>query len=149
MKFKAQIIPSGNATAVEVPESVMKTLGQEARPAITITINGHSWRSRVARMRGSILIGINAANRKASGVNEGDVITINVELDTAPREVELPPDLAAALAKSKKAAAAFAALAFGLKGKHVRHIEEAKAPATRQRRIEKLLADLSAANSPE
>lgn len=142
MKFKAQLIPSGNATAVEVPEAVMKALGPEARPPVTITINGHTWRSRIALMRGSALIGISAANRKASGIGSGDVIEVSVELDAAPREVELPPDLDAVFAKSRKAASAFEALPFGLKRKYIAHLEEAKSAATRQRRMEKLLSEL-------
>ncbi len=144
MKFKARVIPSGNATAVEVPEAVMKALGPETRPPVAITINGHSWRSRIALMRGSCLIGISAANRTASGISSGDLVEVKVELDSEPREVDLPADLAAAFAKSKKAASAFEALPFGLKRKHVTHIEDAKAPATRQRRIDKLLSDLLA-----
>lgn len=144
MKFKAQVIPSGNATAVEVPETVMKALGSEARPPVSITINGHSWRSRIALKNGSCLIGISAANRAASGIVSGDVVEVKVELDTEPREVELPPDLAATFAKSGKAGSAFDALPFGLRRKHVSHIEDAKSPATRQRRIDKLVADLLA-----
>src|ERR1700749_4116747 len=113
MKFKATIIPSGNATAIEVPQKVMQALGPEARPPVAITINGHTWRSRVAAMRGLKLIGISAANRAAAGVNEGDTVEVELVLDTAPREGEYPADLAAALKTSKSARAAFDALPFG------------------------------------
>ena len=142
MKFKAKIIPSGNATAVEVPGKVMLALGPEARPPVAITINGHTWRSRVAAMRGLKLIGISAANRAAAGVNEGDTVEVELVLDTAPREVEEPADLAAALKASKSARAAFDALPFGLRQKHVRSIEEAKSPEVRARRIAKLVETL-------
>ena len=142
MKFKAKIIPSGNATAVEVPDKVMLALGPEARPPVAITINGHTWRSRVAAMRGLKLIGISAANRAAAGVNEGDTVEVELVLDTAPREVEEPADLAAALKASKSARAAFDALPFGLQQKHVRSIEEAKSPEVRARRIAKLVETL-------
>ena len=142
MKFKAKIIPSGNATAVEVPDKVMLALGPEARPPVAITINGHTWRSRVAAMRGLKLIGISAANRAAAGVNEGDTVEVELVLDTAPRAVEEPADLAAALKASKSARAAFDALPFGLRQKHVRSIEEAKSPQVRARRIAKLVETL-------
>ena len=142
MKFKAKIIPSGNATAVEVPDKVMLALGPEARPPVAITINGHAWRSRVAAMRGLKLIGISAANRAAAGVNEGDTVEVELVLDTAPRAVEEPADLAAALKASKSARAAFDALPFGLRQKHVRSIEEAKSPQVRARRIAKLVETL-------
>lgn len=143
MKFRAKVIPSGNATAVEVPAKVMAALGPQGRPPVAITINGHSWRSRVAAMRGQHLIGISAANRQAAGIAEGDTIEIDVTLDDAPREVDLPTDLAAALKRSKPAQAAFDKLAFGLKAKHVRSIEEAKTPEVRARRIAKLVETLA------
>src|ERR1700761_8291474 len=119
MKFTATVIPSGNATGVEVPDAVAKALSTEARPPVVITINGHSWRSRIARMRGQILIGISAANREAAGIAEGDVIEVDLALDEAPRTVDEPADLAEALDHNPKARATFGRLAFGLKRKHV------------------------------
>ena len=142
MKFKARVIPSGNATAVEVPEAVMAALGREARPPVSITINGHSWRSRVAAMRGLKLIGISAANREAAGVAEGEMVEVDVTLDDAPRTVDLPDDLATALKHSVGALAAFERLPFGLKQKHVRDIEASSMAQVRERRIVKLVATL-------
>jgi uncharacterized protein YdeI (YjbR/CyaY-like superfamily) len=145
MKFKAKVIPSGNATGVEIPAKVMKALGPSARPPIVITIHGHSWRSRVARMRGQILIGISAANRAASGIAEGEQIEVDVALDSEPRIVAEPADVAKALKGEPKARAAFDRLPFGLKRKHVADIEAAKSPETRERRIAKLVATLRSA----
>jgi hypothetical protein len=78
MKFKAKIIPSGNATAIEVPAEIVKTLASGTRPLITVTVNKHTWRSRIALMRGQCLIGISAANRTASGIGGGDVIEVDL-----------------------------------------------------------------------
>jgi hypothetical protein len=142
MKFRAQVIPSGNATGVEVPDKVMEALGPAGRPPVTITINGHTWRSRVAAMRGQHLIGISAANRAAAGISEGDFIEIDIELDEAPREVAEPADLADALDSCPQARASFDRLPFGLRQKHVRTIEEAKSTEIRERRIGKLIATL-------
>ena len=142
MKFKATVIPSGNATAVEIPLEVMAALGAQARPPIAITINGHGWRSRVALMRGRRLVGISAANRAAAGIAEGDVVEVDLKLDEAPRVVAEPADLAEALGADQKARAAFDRLPFGLKRKHVAAIEEAKSAEVRQRRIEKLVASM-------
>ncbi len=142
MKFRATVIPSGNATAIEVPADVMASLGHEKRPPVSITINGHSWRSRIAIMNGQHLVGISAANRDAAGISAGETIELDLTLDTAASEVELPGDLAAALDASPTARAAFGKLAFGLKGKHVRDIEAAKSPEVRARRIAKLVATL-------
>lgn len=142
MKFRAQVVPSGNATGVEVPDNVMQTLGPAGRPPVTITINGHTWRSRVAAMRGQHLIGISAANRAAAGISEGDIIEIDVELDEAPREVAEPADLADALDNCPQARMSFDRLPFGLRQKHVRTIEEASSAEVRERRIGKLIATL-------
>ena len=146
MKFTARVIPSGNATAVEIPAAVMKALGPQARPPVTITINGHSWRSRVAAMRGQQLIGISAANREAAGVAEGETIEVDVVLDAAPRTVELPDDLAKALKRTTGSKDAFERLPFGLRQKHVREIESAKSAEVRERRIAKLVITLVPAN---
>jgi hypothetical protein len=143
MKFKAVLIASGNATAVEIPERVMQALGPEARPAVTITINGHTWRSRVAAMRGSKLIGISAAHRAAAGIGEGETIALDAMLDTSPRDVDEPADLATAFDAVPGARAAFDRLAFGLRQKHVRTIEEAKSPEVRARRIARLVETLA------
>jgi antitoxin component of MazEF toxin-antitoxin module len=142
MKFRAQVIPSGNATAVEIPTDVMQVLAFSPRPAIAITINGHSWRSRVALMRGQVLVRISAANRAASGIAEGDVVEVDLQLDTEPRVVPEPPDLAKALNHEPAARAAFDRLPYGLKRKHVAAIEEAKTSAVRQRRITKLVTTM-------
>ena len=142
MKFRAIVIPSGNATAVEVPPEIVEALGPEARPPVEIGINGHSWRSRIARMRGQCLIGVSAANRAAAGIAEGESVEVDVRRDEAPREVALPADLAEALQATPGAHAAFARLPFGLKRKHLATIEEARSAETRRRRIEKLATTL-------
>jgi antitoxin component of MazEF toxin-antitoxin module len=144
MKFHAAVIPSGNATAVEIPDAVMASLGPEARPPVAISINGHSWRSRIALRDGKRLVGISAANREAAGIAEGEIIELDVSLDTAPREVEEPDDLKSALDASPPARAAFDKLPFGLKAKHVRDIEAATKPEVRARRIGKLVETLGA-----
>jgi hypothetical protein len=140
MKFGAKVIPSGNATAVEIPTDVMKALGPDPRPLIAVTINGHTWRSRVALMHGQCLVGISGANRAASGIVEGDIVEVDFELDTEPRVMAEPPDLARALNDDPQARAAFDRLPYGLKRKHVAAIEEAKTLQVRERRIAKLVA---------
>lgn len=142
MKFEARVIPSGNATAVEIPVGVVDSLGPEARPAIVAMINGHAWRSRVARMRGLCLVGISAANRNQSGIAEGDVVTVDLRLDEEPREVAEPEDLALALDQHSEARARFERLPFGLRRKHIADIHNAKSEAVRQRRIDKLVRTL-------
>jgi len=121
----------------------MKDLGPEARPPVAITINGHTWRGRVALMRGQRLIGVSAANRAAARIAEGDVVEVDLQLDREPREIDLPSDLANALNQASAARAAFDRLAFGLKRKHVVEIQNAKSVDVRRRRIDKLVASLT------
>lgn len=91
------VIPSGNATGVEVPDDVMRALGPRGRPPVMITINTHTWRSRTAAMRGQRLIGISAAHLAATRISEGDIIEVDVEIDDAPRVVLESADLSDAL----------------------------------------------------
>ena len=76
LKFQAKVVPSGNATAVEVPKDGIESFGAGARPPVAISINGHRWRSRIAVMNGKCLVGISAANRRESGIAEGDLVDV-------------------------------------------------------------------------
>jgi hypothetical protein len=127
---------------LEVPQEVVEALGGGKRPTVTITINGHSWRSRVAIMRGRYLIGLSNANRQAAGVVTGDEVEVEVESDPEPRLVTEPADFARALDAAPHARAAYNRLPYGLKLQHVRAIESANKPETRHRRVDKAIAVL-------
>ncbi|MFX0578446.1 YdeI/OmpD-associated family protein [Nocardia nepalensis] len=142
MKFRTHVEPPEPMRGLEVPPEVVAALGEGARPPVTITINGHSWKSRVALMRGRYLLGLSNANRQAAGVEIGEEIEVEVELDTQPRVVVEPPDFAEALDADPVARAAYDNLAYSRKREHVHAIESAKKPDTRQRRIEKAIATL-------
>jgi len=127
---------------LEIPQEIVEALGAGGRPPVTITINGHSWKSRVAIMRGRHLLGLSNANRQAAGVVTGDEVEVEVELDTEPRVVIEPPDFARALDADLVARAAYDRLADSHKREHVRAIESAKKLETRTRRIEKAITTL-------
>ena len=150
MRFRAEVEPPEPMRGLEVPEELVEALGGGKRPRVTITINGHSWRSRVAIMRGRNLIGLSNANRKAAGVVTGDRVEVELELDLEPRVVVEPADFATALDAEPLARSAFDRLTDSQKSQHLRLIENAKKPDTRARRIEKTLATLrdSPATSP-
>lgn len=143
MKFRATVIPSGNATAVEVPEKVVDAFDAGRRPPVVISINGHVWRSRIAAMRGTLLIGISAAHRKASGIAEGDEVEVEVSLDAEPREVTEPPELTTALDKDPAARAAFDRLAYSHRRRHALSVEGAKTPATKDKRVAAVLEEIA------
>lgn len=140
MTFRATVEPAGNATGVEVPAEVVEGLGEGKRPRVVITINGHSWRSRVASTGGRYLVGISAANRAASGIAEGDEVEVGLAVDTEPREVVEPPELTEALDADPEARAAYDRLAYTHRRRHVLSIEGAKTAETRQRRVAKAVA---------
>jgi hypothetical protein len=142
MKFRADVEPAEPMRGLEVPEEVVQALGGGKRPAVTITINGHSWKSRIAIMRGRYLIGLSNANRRAAGVATGDEAEVEVELDVEPRVVVEPTDFVDALDADPAARAAYDRLSYSRKREHVRAIEGAKRPETRSRRIDAAVASL-------
>ncbi|HXU87056.1 MAG TPA: YdeI/OmpD-associated family protein [Verrucomicrobiae bacterium] len=143
MKIRALLQQSGKtAVGFSVPEDVVLALGKGKRPPVNVTINGYTYRSTVAPMGGGYMVGVSADNRAAAGVAGGETHDIELTLDTAPREVELPEDFAAALARDPAARRTFDALSPSNKGYHVSSIEGAKSAETRQRRIEKSVGAL-------
>jgi hypothetical protein len=142
MKFRSHVEPPEPMRGLEVPPEVVAALGGGARPPVTITVNGHSWKSRVALLRGRHLLGLSHANRQAAGVEIGEEVDVELELDTEPRVVVEPQDFAQALDDDPAARTAYNSLSHSRKREHVHAIESAKKPETRQRRIEKAIATL-------
>lgn len=144
MRFHGTLELNGKtATGIEVPAEVVAGLGGGKRPKVLVTLNGYTYRSSIASMGGRPMIGVSAAVREASGVAAGDELEVAVELDTAPRTVEVPDDLATALAAAPGARAAFDALSYTNQRQYVEGVEGAKTEATRQRRIAKCVEQLS------
>lgn len=144
-KFKTAIMQAEgmDATGIVVPDAVVEKLASGKRPKVAVTLNGYTYRSTVAVMGGQFMLPLAKAHREAAGVKPGQKVEVTLELDTAPREVEIPKDFAAALKKAGLRAA-FDKLAFTHRKEHVRAIEEAKAAETRARRIDKALAMVAA-----
>lgn len=143
MRFRATIESNGKtATGIRVPEEVVTGLGTGKRPPVRVTINGHTYRSTVAVMGGVFMMGVSAENRASAGVAAGDVVDVDIELDTQPREVTVPPDFAKALSADPAARRTFDALSFSLKQWHVLSVEGAKTLETRQRRIARSVGTL-------
>src|SRR5215831_20324011 len=124
MKFRSYVEPPEPMRGLEIPPEVVEALGGGKRPTVTITINGHSWKSRVAIMRGRYLLGLSNANRKTAGVATGD--EVEVDIDAAPRVVAEPADFARSLDADPAARTAYDHLTYSRKREHVRAIESAK-----------------------
>ncbi len=143
MRFRTTIKTSGKNTAgIPVPREVMEALNAGKKPPVTVTVGGHTYRSSVATVDGQPMIGLSAENRAKAGVAGGDEVDVEVELDTAPREVTVPDDLAAALAGDDDARATWDRLSYSNRSWHVLSIEGAKTDETRRRRVEKSVAAL-------
>jgi hypothetical protein len=142
MRFESVVEPPEPMRGLEVPVEVVDSLGGGKRPRVVVTLNGHTWSTRIAILRGRHLIGLSNANRTAAGVTIGDQVEVTVELDDAPMTVEEPADFAAALADEPAALAAYERLTVSQKRQHVRVIESAKQPKTRLRRIAKAVDTL-------
>jgi hypothetical protein len=138
--FETTVAASGNNTGIVVPVEIIEQLGAGKRPPVLVDVNGHEYRSTAAVMGGKHMIGISAAVRAATGLKAGDPIRVTLTVADSPREVDVPADLAAALAAADGTTAFFEKLPNSLQRYHVDNVNGAKTAETRQRRIEKAVA---------
>jgi hypothetical protein len=143
MRFHTTILQGDKtATGIQVPPEIVEALGAGKRPAVTVTINGFTYRSSIAVLGGTYMVGVSAENRAGAGVSGGDQVDVDIELDTAPREVAVPADLAAALDAYPAARSTFERLSYSNKSWHVLQITGSKTDETRTRRISKSIEAL-------
>lgn len=142
MRFETTLFVVGNNTGIDVPPSVLEQLGGGKRPLVNVTVNdGYSYRSAIAPMAGRYLIAFSSDKRAATGLEGGETITVEVSLDTEPRTVEVPEDLAAAL-DAGGVRDAFDQLSPSRRKAHVTNVEGAKAAETRARRVSAVVDSL-------
>lgn len=143
MRFKTTLDSAGkNAAGFRVPPEVVEALGKGKRPPVVVTINGYSYRNTVAVYGDEFLIGVAQEHRAPAGVKPGDEIEVDLVLDTAPREVVVPADFAAALDAAPEAKSFFEGLSYSNKRRYTLSIEDARSEETRRRRIEKSVSQL-------
>jgi hypothetical protein len=143
------LVPRGPAAAIVLDDAQVATVGEGAkRFPVQVSVNGYSWRTSVARIRGEFLVGLNREVREAAGVKPGDRVEVVIALDTEPREVEVPQALASALAADAAARSGFEALSFTHRKEYARWITEAKRDETRDRRVAEALERLRQAKPP-
>lgn len=143
MRFETTMSQFGNNTGIEVPPEVLEALGGGKRPALHVVVNGFAYRSTVGVVGARSLVSFSADRRAETGIAGGDPITVDVELDTSPRTVEVPADLAAAM-DAAGVRPAFDVLSPSARKAHVTSVEAAKTAATRTRRIDAIVAKVSA-----
>jgi Domain of unknown function (DUF1905)/Bacteriocin-protection, YdeI or OmpD-Associated len=141
---------AGSAAAMlTVPFDVQKVFGTRARVPVRCTINGFTFRSSIFPTgEGTHYMVVNREARAGAGVEAGATITMTMERDTEPRVVTPPAELARALRRNKAARAAWDKLSYTHQKEHARAVEEAKRPETRDRRVERAIAEISAGKKP-
>jgi hypothetical protein len=146
--FKTTILAGKekNVTGIEVPAEVVAALGAGERPRLRVTVNNYSFVSSIGKMGGKFMISFSAAHRAASGLTGGDAV--QVELAVAPKApaTVLPADFSAVLADTKLTEA-FESAAPSRRKEWVRSIQDAKAPETRAKRIQKVVDALASART--
>jgi hypothetical protein len=149
IRLTATLVPRGPAAAIVLDEEHVAAVGEGAkRFPVVASVNGYRWRTTVTRMGGEFLVGLNRSVREEAGVQAGDMVDVQLELDTAVREVEVPTALADALATDAGARAAFDRLSYTHRKEYARWIDEAKREETRQRRLGQALQMLRDGKTP-
>jgi hypothetical protein len=144
LRFKAELELAGKTAAgFEVPDEVVAALDGGGHPKVVVTVNGYTFRTSVARMGDRYLLGVTSARRAEGGITPGELHEVELSLDTAPREVEVPDDFAAALSADQGAKDFWDGLSYSKQSWHVFQVTGAKKPETRQARIEKSVAMLA------
>lgn len=143
MRFTGELqATGGNTTGFEIPDALVAELGGGGRPKVAVTVNGHTFRGSIAKMGGAYWLGVSAERRAEAGLTAGDVLDLDIELDTAPRVVEVPADLAEALAADEAARTFWAGLSHTNQKWHADQVTGAKKAETRAARVAKSVAML-------
>ncbi|GAA0920849.1 YdeI/OmpD-associated family protein [Virgisporangium aurantiacum] len=143
MKFSGELqATGGNTTGFQIPDAFVEELGGGGRPKVVVTVNGYTFRSSIAKMGGEYWLGVSAERRAAAGVTAGDLLDLEIELDTAPREIEVPADLAAALDADPGAKEFWGGMSYSNQRWHAEQITGAKKAETRAARVAKSIAML-------
>jgi hypothetical protein len=143
MKVRLELMSTGGNTAgFRIPDETVDALGGGKRPKVVVTVNGFTYRSSIARMGDEYLLGMSQDRRTEAGTEPGTVYDVELALDEAKRTVEVPPELAEALAADPDAASTWATWSFTKQNQAALGLTGAKKPETRAARLEKTLAAL-------
>jgi bifunctional DNA-binding transcriptional regulator/antitoxin component of YhaV-PrlF toxin-antitoxin module len=140
--YTTTVIGDGNHASIHVPDEVLAELGANRRAPLKVTIGGHTYRSTATAVNGECRVVFPQADRDAAGAKAGDIVMVELELETGHREVELPAELEAALTAAGLRDV-FEALTYSKRREFARQVAEAKAAETKAKRVEKVLAALA------
>jgi hypothetical protein len=142
--FKTNIIQEEGmqATGIRVPAEIIPLFGMGKKPKVIVTLNGYSYRTTIAPYGDVFMLPLSKEHRTAAGVKAGDLVEVSLEPDLEPRTVEVPVDLAEAMAAVPGTRAAFDAHPYSSRKEFVRQVEDAKTQETRIRRISGIVEKL-------
>ncbi|HEX7174268.1 MAG TPA: YdeI/OmpD-associated family protein [Pyrinomonadaceae bacterium] len=144
-RVKLESCTGSQAARFTIPFDAEKVFGTRARVPVRGTLNGHPFRSSIFPTgEGSHYMVVNRETREGAKVKAGDTVSFVMERDEETRVIVAPPELARALSANKNAKAAWDKLSYTRQKEHARAVEEARRPETRARRVEKVIAELSA-----
>jgi hypothetical protein len=148
--FQAELVADedSTATSIRIPFNVQEVFNTHARLRVRGTINEFPFRGSIFPYGGIYYLGVTRAMRESMGIQAGDVVAVVMEPDLEPRVITPPPDFAAALAANPAAQSAWERLSYTHRREHVQAVEAARQPATRARRIARVVADLAADKEP-
>lgn len=130
------------ATGIRVPAEIIPLFGMGKKPKVKVTLNGYSYRTTVAPYGEVFMLPLSKEHRTAAGVKAGDLVEVTLEPDLEPRTVEVPADLAEAMAGQPGTRASFDAMSYSMRKEFVRQVEDAKTVETRVRRINGIVEKL-------
>lgn len=140
--YKTTILGFGNHAAIEIPDAELNKIGGNKRAPLKVTVNNYTYQSTATGMDGKCLVVFPKKDREKAGVNSGDKVTVLLELDSGYREVIVPKELARAL-KESGLNKEFDKLTYSKRKEYARQVSDAKALATKERRIKKIIEELS------
>ena len=133
----------GGGHAIAVDEPLATSIGVKHQSRVTGTLNGRAYRSSVAKMGGSLKLGVHKANVEALGLSYGTVVHVTMALDTEPRETDIIPEvLAATLRENREAGVRWETLSPSRRREHIAGILNAKKAETRERHVARIVEEL-------
>ena len=139
--YETVILGFGKHASIEIPAENVAELGGSKRSPLRITINGYTYQSTATAVDGTCMVVFPTKDRLAAGVDSGDHVTVTMELESGYREVDMPGALVDAL-KSHGLTQVFHDQNYSTRKEFARLVTEAKADATKARRIDKIIAEL-------
>ena len=140
--YTTTVIGYGKHASIQIPDDVLERLGTNKRAPLKVTINGYTYQSTATGVNGECHVVFPSKDREGAKAKAGDEIQVTLELDSGIRKVEVPSELLEALV-SAKLLEKFESLTYSKRKEFARQVAEAKAEATKETRIAKVLAALT------